>query len=182
MLHHEHLKTTDITEVPLSASLAAAALTTGQVDAAIVNYAYVPGAIASGAHVVATSIQNGISVPAAGAYYANTQDLKNPAFVAALKDFLARTVRYESWVAKNQGQVAADYVQFLDEPATLASASAHSATEQFYPITPAVISGEQAAANLLHNFQAYPDSVNVSINYDTRFNAAIATPSASVTK
>jgi sulfonate transport system substrate-binding protein len=168
------LKVSDIDAVNLTTPLGAAALESGQVDAALLNNYYTPGPLAAGAKIIATSNDKAITTPLMGTTFVPTADLKNPKIVAALKDFLARSVRFQAWWAKNPDSVALAYVQYLDESPVLAQLQAKSSITQYVPITPTVIAGEQKAANVLYKAGVIAHPVDVKIGFTTEFNSTIS--------
>jgi sulfonate transport system substrate-binding protein len=167
------LKVSDIDAVNLTTPLGAAALESGQVDAALLNNYYTPGPLSAGAKIIATSNDKGINTPLLGTTFVPTADLKNPKIVAALKDYLARSVRFQAWWAKNPDSVALAYVQYLDESPVLAQLQAKSSITQYVPITPAAIASEQKAADVLYKNGVIAHSVNVKIGFTTEFNPTI---------
>jgi len=173
ILQAAHLTPSEVDPVNLTTPLAASALETGQVDGALLNYYYTPGPLAAGAKVIATSNEESIETPLVGTTFVPTKDLSNPAIVAALKDYLTRSVRYEAWWAKHTGAVAAAYVQYLQESPTLAQLQSESSVAQYVPITASTIAAEQRAADLLYKNGIIAHAVNVKIGYTTEFNSTI---------
>jgi sulfonate transport system substrate-binding protein len=168
-----HLKTTDVQPVQLATPLGAAALENGQVDAALVNYYYAPGPLAAGAKVIATSNDKDIYTALAGTTFAPTKDLKDPAILAAIKDYLARTVKYNEWTRTHVSAVAQAYVKYLNlDPAT-AKVEAESNVSQLVPVTKELVASEQSDADLLDKNGVLAHPVDVSLGFTTQFNSVI---------
>jgi sulfonate transport system substrate-binding protein len=167
------LKTTDVQQVQLATPLGAAALENGQVDAALVNYYYAPGPLAAGAKVIATSNDKDIYTALAGTTFAPTKDLKDPAILAAIKDYLTRTVKYNEWTRTHTAAVAAAYVKYLNLDPDTAKLEAESNVSQLVPVTKQLIASEQSDADLLYKNGVLAHPVQVSIGFTTQFNGII---------
>jgi sulfonate transport system substrate-binding protein len=167
------LKPTDVDPVQLATPLGAAALENGQVDAALVNYYYAPGPLAAGAKVIATSNDKDIYTALAGTTFAPTKDLKDPATLAAIKDYLARTVKYNEWARTHVDAVALAYVKYLALNPDTAKLEAESNVSQLVPVTKQLVASEQSDADLLNKNGVLAHPVNVSIGFTNQFNSTI---------
>ena len=139
----------------LATPLGAAALENGQVSATLLNYYYTPGPLKTGAKVIATSNDKNIYTALAGTTFAPAKDLRDPATLAAIKDYLARTVKYNAWTKTHAAAVAQAYVKYLNLDPDTAKLEAESNVSQLVPITKQLLASEQSDADLFEQERRY---------------------------
>jgi len=100
--------------------------------------------------------------------------LQNPQKAAALTDFIERFYRAEATLEKDPGLFASTYAQVYGVPLAVAKEAVASAQVVGTPITPAIISYQQAEANTFLKLGLIPSRLNVTSVFDLPFNKVVA--------
>jgi sulfonate transport system substrate-binding protein len=157
----------------LSVVNASAAVSSGSVAAAVISQPLTAIDLAGG-H---------IRVLASAAGYTRTLEyltasdaaLNNPAKAAAIADFLNRFYKAEAMIRKDPGLAEASYVKIYGVSLAEAKQAATTVQQVAVPITPAIISYQQAEANTFLKLGLLTQKLNVKSIFDLPFNKAVNT-------
>jgi sulfonate transport system substrate-binding protein len=144
------------------------ALANNQVDVASVPTANAQTALASGAHIIYTGAQ--VGVPGINTWAAPKAVLADPRKSAAIGDFLTRLVAYYAWYSKNPDLVAATLVSSVKQTEEVAKFNATAGQSRFFPIDDALFKIEQPVSEALASGGLTKSSIDVTIEYDNRYN------------
>lgn len=148
------------------------ALANNQIDAASLPRANALGALAAGATVIYTGAQ--VGVPGVNTWAAPVAVLADPRKAAAIGDLLTRFVAFYAWYSKNPDAVAAALVKSVKQTPTVAAYNASAGQSRFFPIDDALFKIEQPVAEALAAGGLTKSSVDVTLEYDDRYNALIS--------
>lgn len=148
------------------------ALANNQIDAASLPRANALGALAAGANVIYTGAQ--VGVPGINTWAAPVAVLADPRKAAAIGDLLTRFVAFYAWYSKNPDAVAAALVKSVKQTPTVAAYNAAAGQSRFFPIDDALFNIEQPVAAALAAGGLTKSSVDVTLEYDNRYNALIS--------
>jgi sulfonate transport system substrate-binding protein len=148
------------------------ALANNQIDAASLPRANALGALAAGAHVIYTGAQ--VGVPGVNTWASPVAVLADPRKAAAIGDLLTRFVAFYAWYSKNPNAVAAALVKSVKQTPTVAAYNASAGQSRFFPIDDALFKIEQPVAAALATGGLTKTSVDVTLEYDDRYNALIS--------
>jgi sulfonate transport system substrate-binding protein len=157
----------------LSVVNASAAVSSGSVAAAVISQPLTAIDLAGG-H---------IRVLASGAGYTRTLEyltaseavLNNPAKAAAIADFLGRFYKAEAELRKDPGLAESSYVKIYGVSLAEAKQAATTVQQVAVPITPAIISYQQAEAATFLKLGLITQPLNVAGIFDLPFNKAVDT-------
>jgi sulfonate transport system substrate-binding protein len=148
------------------------ALANNQIDAASLPRANALGALAAGAKVIYTGAQ--VGVPGINTWAAPVAVLADPRKSAAIGDLLTRLVAFYAWYSKNPDAVTATLIKSVKQTATVAAYNASAGQSRFFPIDAALFKIEQPVAAALAAGGLTKSSVDVTLEYDDRYNALIS--------
>jgi sulfonate transport system substrate-binding protein len=148
------------------------ALANNQIDAASLPRANALGALAAGAKVIYTGAQ--VGVPGINTWAAPVAVLADPRKAAAIGDLLTRFVAFYAWYSKNPDAVSAALVKSVKQTPTVAAYNASAGQSRFFPIDDALFKIEQPVAAALAAGGLTKTSVDVTLEYDDRYNALIS--------
>jgi len=169
------LNLSDITTVDLPATQIAAALQGGSADVGIEVEPLLSAYLAANpsARVVA---RPATITDKAEFLVATASALKSRAVSAALADYISRLIKAYAYLRTHpQAVIQSVYVgQYGLTPARAAAVSAEVGPTSFFPLPGAVLASQQSLANLFSAAGAIPTKVNVTKEFDPRFNSLIA--------
>jgi sulfonate transport system substrate-binding protein len=148
------------------------ALANNQIDAASLPRANALGALAAGAQVIYTGAQ--VGVPGINTWAAPVAVLADPRKAAAIGDLLTRFVSFYAWYSKNPDAVTSALVKSVKQTQTVAAYNAVAGQSRFFPIDDALFTIEQPVAAALAAGGLTKSSVDVTLEYDNRYNALIS--------
>jgi sulfonate transport system substrate-binding protein len=148
------------------------ALANNQIDAASLPRANALGALAAGAQVIYTGAQ--VGVPGINTWAAPVAVLADPRKAAAIGDLLTRFVAFYAWYSKNPDAVTSALVKSVKQTQTVAAYNAVAGQSRFFPIDDALFTIEQPVAAALAAGGLTKSSVDVTLEYDNRYNALIS--------
>jgi sulfonate transport system substrate-binding protein len=152
---------------------ASAAVTAGKVAAAIIAQPLTSIDLAGGKVRVLTT---GAGYTESLGYLTASQSaLDNPKEAAAIADFIERFYKAEAFLKNNPGLAAATYVKIYGVTLAEAKEAAATVQEEATPITPAIISYQQAEANTFLSLGLITKKLNVNGIFDLPFNKAVDT-------
>jgi sulfonate transport system substrate-binding protein len=155
----------------LSVVNAAAAVSSGQVTAAVISEPLTSINLTAGKiHVLASAAG---SAQTLGYLSAPQSALDNPQKAAAIADFINRFYKAAAFLKKNPGVAAASYAKIYG--VTLAEAKEAAATVQQNPapLNSSIISYQQAEANTFLQLGLIAKKLNVKSDFDLPFNKAV---------
>jgi sulfonate transport system substrate-binding protein len=147
------------------------ALANNQVDVASLPTANAQDALASGAKIIYRGAQ--IGVPGINTWAVPKSVLADKKKSAAISDLLTRLVAYWDWYAKNPEKVAQTLVSKVKQSPKLAKYNAAAGRSRFFPIDKALFDIEQPVSEALASGGLIKKSVDVTLEYDDRFNDVI---------
>jgi sulfonate transport system substrate-binding protein len=148
------------------------ALANNQIDAASLPRANALGALAAGAQVIYTGAE--VGVPGINTWAAPVAVLADPRKAAAIGDLLTRFVAFYAWYSKSPDAVAAALVKSVKQTPTVAAYNAVAGQSRFFPINDSLFTIEQPVAAALAAGGLTKSSVDVTLEYDNRYNALIS--------
>lgn len=148
---------------------AAAAFNSGRTDV----YSGAPGAIIDSldsgkAKILYTEQDTGI--PALGVWTARSDVLEDKEKDAALADFFTRMAKYWDWHARHPDQVKQILKDVLKQSDRRAEFELHARLGRFRKLDGGLVAKEQKVADLLYDGKAIKRKVDVSVEYDDRYN------------
>jgi sulfonate transport system substrate-binding protein len=156
----------------LPVTSASTAVTNGKVDAAVLSQPLTAIDIQSGK---ATQLVSAAGYTEDFGYLTASQAaLDNPQKAAALADFINRFYKAQAALVKNPGLAASTYASTFGVPVSVAAAAAKSVTAVGTPITPAIISYQQAEANTFLQLGLIPKKINVTKIFDLPYNVKVS--------
>jgi len=156
----------------MAVTSASTAVTSGQVDAAVVSQPLTGLDLATGkVRVLATGAGY---LQTIGYLTASNAALSNPQKAAALTDFIGRFYKAEAALRKDPALAAATYVKTYGVTLAVAEQAVASAQSVGTPITPALITYQQNEANTFQKLGLIPSHLNVKGIFDLPFNKAVA--------
>ena len=171
-LAHAHVPYSAVHLDNLAVTTASTAVTNGQVDAAVVSEPLTGLDLATGK---VRLLANGAGLlQTIGYLTASTAALANPQKAAALTDFIGRFYKAQAALAKNPGLAASTYAKTYGVPLAVAKQAAASAVSKGTPITPAIISYQQAEANTFQKLGLISSHLQVQGVFDLPFNKSVA--------
>lgn len=165
----------DITSVNLSTTSLVPALEAGKVDTAVLAQPLTGSYLAKDPGAI--QIQGANAITDRDSFLmASTAALANPATAAAIGDYIGRMVKAVAW--ENAHPSASATATFVDEyqlplKTGLAVLKAEGPT-QFYPLPGPFFAPQQNLADLYADNGVIPAKENVTAEFDTRYNAAVA--------
>ncbi len=171
-LHSAGLSIKDVTSVPLVATSIIPALSKGSVSAAVLaqplTAAYLTKAPTARQVVEANDITDRVSF-----LIADKSALKDAAKQAAIADYIGRLQKSYNWINAHPTQWAqALYVAQYKIPLALASElEASAGTWNFLPLPGPLLGPQQVLADLYVDANEIPKKIDVTNEFDGRFNA-----------
>jgi sulfonate transport system substrate-binding protein len=156
----------------LAVTSASTAVTSGQVDAAVVSEPLTGLDLATGKVRLLTSGARYLQT--IGYLTASDAALSNPQKAAALTDFIGRFYKAEAALRKDPALAAATYTKTYGVTLAVATEAVASAQEVGTPITPAIISYQQDEANTFQKLGLITSHLNVQSIFDLPFNKVVA--------
>ena len=156
----------------LALTSASTAVTSGQVDAAVVTEPLTGLDLATGK--VRQLVSGAGYTETLGYLTASDAALANPQKAAALTDFIERFYRAEAVLRKDPGLAAATYVKTYGVTLAVAEQAVASAQEAGTPITPSIISYQQSEANTFQSLGLITSHLDVKDVFDLAFNRTVA--------
>jgi sulfonate transport system substrate-binding protein len=155
----------------LSVVNASAAVSSGKVAAAVISQPLTAIDLAAGKVRVLTT---GASTTQSLGYLTASQSaLNNPKEAAAIANFVERFYKAEAKVEKDPEIAEAAYVKIYGVTMAEAKEAAATVQEEATPITPAIISYQQAEANAFFGLGLITKKLNVKGIFDLPFNKTI---------
>jgi sulfonate transport system substrate-binding protein len=156
----------------LTLTSASTAVTSGQVDAAVVVQPLIGLDTATGK--VRQLVSGAGYLRTLGYLTASKAALANPEKAAALTDLIERFYRAEAVLRKNPGLAAATYVRTYGVTLAVAKEAVASAESRGTPITPAIVTYQQNEANTFQRLGLVTSHLDVRGIFDLPFNKAVA--------
>lgn len=154
------------------------AVASGQVDVGSMPSANAQGAIAAGARVIYNGAQ--VGVPGINTWAAPKAVLADAGKAAAISDFLTRLVSFWDWYTKNPDKVQKVLEDSVKQSPEVAKYNSLAGQSRFFPIDDAYFTIEQPVSQTLADGGLIKKPVEVPLEYDTRFNDALAAASQKV--
>jgi len=152
---------------------AANAFDAGDLDAVVTTYAYVEKKLASGQAIKITDTVS-LGAISGGGWLALSSDLKDPAKVAALKDFFSRLRKYyEQWVPTHEAAYEHVLETVDSQTPTIAKINWETATKTtFYNLgEPVFYQIEQKIVDAAYKFGGLKSEADAHIGYTTLFDS-----------
>jgi sulfonate transport system substrate-binding protein len=163
------LKPSDVNFVDLSPADGLVAFRSGQVDALTNSPALVQALVDSGkARILYTNTD--VAFPAGIATVARTADLADPAKVAIFRDFVRRVQLWNDWKGAHTETVQKVLVDIDHLKPEVAAYQAKADVNNMVVVDKAFLATEQRIADAVFAAGGIPKQVDVSLEYDTRFN------------
>ncbi|MCU1490393.1 MAG: aliphatic sulfonates family transporter, periplasmic ligand-binding protein [Acidimicrobiaceae bacterium] len=155
----------------LAPTLALSAFQSGSVQAATLIQPYLALAqVEDGGRL----LESGKGITAGYSYFlASDKVLTNSNTTAALADYLKRYAQAEAWAAKHPSTWALDYATANKLPLGVSKTITAGLLTTFVPISKSVEVSQQEQANVFTDIKALPSALNVTSEYDTRFNSLV---------
>jgi sulfonate transport system substrate-binding protein len=150
---------------------AAAAFTAGETDVYSGGLGPILTALDSGEAKILLS-DNDTRIPALSVWTARTDVLKDSTKDKNLKDFFARMSGYWTWHARHLGQVKQTLKDVLKQSDRRAEWEASNRQARFYRLDQELVTKEQKVADVLFQGKGIKKKVNVTFEYDPRYNDA----------
>lgn len=171
------LKSADVSVSYLQPSDAYAAFSQGSAAAWAVWEPYVSEAVqslgarelVSGADAKSQGLSNALTFEVA-----NRAALADPAKNAALRDYVVRIAKANTWARQHPDQWARVYAQLTGLPASVASSAVPRLALTPVPVDDTVLDAEQKLADAFTAANQLPGKVDLSGYLDRRFNDAVA--------
>jgi len=158
----------DVEPVQLDFGVGATALANGHVDVITNNIQSSAIAFDAGAFILATA--DDVGLPGYNTLTASSAALADPGKLAAIRDFVARYLRYNLWQVENPDAVAGAYVSAVQQTEAQARLSWLSGRQVPTLIAAPLLETEQAIAGTVNEYGLVKRSIDVSGQYDTQFN------------
>jgi sulfonate transport system substrate-binding protein len=171
VLQRAGLAATSVTVDNLSFVDASAAVTNGEVDAAVVPQPLAAADLQTGKVRLLTSGAG--YVQTLGYLVASRSALADPATSAAIADFIVRLFKAKAEVAKDPQLGVDTYMTTYGVPESVASAAARSGQSVATPITPAIVAYQQAEADTFLRLGQLTSRVDAAKVFDLPFNRAV---------
>jgi sulfonate transport system substrate-binding protein len=163
------LKAGDVRLVNLSQPDGLVAFRTGKVDALANNPGRLQPLLKTGkARILYTNTDVGF--PASTATVVRTGDLADPAKVAIFRDFVLRIQKWNDWKAANPEKFEQVLIESTHLKPDDAKYAVQNGVSDVVALDDAFLKTEQRIADVLAEMGGIPKQVDISLQYDTRFN------------
>jgi sulfonate transport system substrate-binding protein len=170
MLEAAGMSYDDIVPVNLTPNDAMTALEAGEIDAMSNLDPQRARIVENGGRVIA----NGYGVVAdTNIIVAAKAALADPAKEAAIKDFVLRVTKAYQWASANNDEWATRYATLTGLEPNIAKAVVSRVNLRIAPITEETIAAQQEQADTYTTLGLLPEKLDVTAEYDTRFNPAV---------
>jgi sulfonate transport system substrate-binding protein len=163
----------DVSSVNLNPPSAGnAALLNGSISALVTSLANADGLVAAGTgRIIGTGAGLSRSV---NYIVASDAALANPGKKAALKDFVGRLAKAQTYVLKHPATYTQLYATNNGIPLNIAALVLKKLPIQFFPISKVIVRAQQSEANVDYNIRLLSSPLNVTSEFDTEFNSVVA--------
>jgi sulfonate transport system substrate-binding protein len=162
----------DVTPVQLDFGVGATALANGQVDVITNNIQSSAVAFEAGAFILATA--DDVGLPGVNTLTANSDSLKDPKKLAAIRDFVGRYLKYNLWLVQHPHEVAQTYVVGSKQTPAQAELSWKSGRQIPTLLDDKLLSVEQKIADTVNDYGLVKRAIDVRGQYDPQFNDLVA--------
>jgi sulfonate transport system substrate-binding protein len=162
----------DVTPVQLDFGVGATALANGQVDVITNNIQSSGIALDAGAYILATA--DDVGLPGVNTLTANSDALKDPKKVAAIRDFIQRYLKFNLWQIQNPEAIEATYVSGAKQTPKQAVLSWKSARQVPVIFDDKLFTTEQGIADTVKTYGLVKRSIDIKVQYDDEFNDVVS--------
>lgn len=170
-LKHLGLTPKDVVPVQLDTTANALALLSNSVDLVSGSIELYGAALDDGAKVISSSAKLGI--PIQSGVLASTESLNDPVKEAAIRDFLARYIKFQNWFIANPDKAIAAYVNGRHFTPSQARTAWLTGRVLCTTVNDKAISDAQTVSDLLFEAGAFKKKLDVSVDFDARYTDLI---------
>ncbi|MBD1551047.1 ABC transporter substrate-binding protein [Pseudomonas typographi] len=161
----------DVVPVQLDTTANALALLSNSVDLVSGSIELYGAALDDGAKVIASSSKFGMSIQSG--VLASSQSLHDPLKETAIRDFIARYIKFQNWFIANPDAAIAAYVNGRHFTPAQARTAWLTGRVACGPADAKAVADAQSVSNILYDAGAFKKKLDVSVDFDSRYTQLI---------